>query len=72
MLFWRDSQFAVESVMPDFLHVVPVADNTVLDWSLDFEHTALLLGLFTNIDFFLVETDHNAWHFGSANNSGEY
>ena len=58
--------------MPNFFHVIPVADDAVLDWSLDFKHTALLLGLFANIDFFLVETDHNAWNFGSANHSGEY
>ena len=59
-------------MMPDFLHVVPIADNTVLDGCLNFEDTALLLCLLTNIDLFLVETDHDAWNFGSANHRGEH
>ena len=66
MLLRRDSQLAVQGMVPDFLHVIPIADNTVLDWRLNLEHTALLLSLFAYVDFLLVETDHDAWHFGPA------
>ena len=57
--------------MPNFFHVIPVADDAMLDWSLDFKHTALLLGLFANIYLFLVKTYHDAGNFGAANNCAE-
>ena len=31
MLFGRNSEFVVEGVVPDLLHVVPVGDDSVLD-----------------------------------------
>ena len=55
--------------MPDLLHVIPVGDDAMFDRCFNFEHTALLLSLFTNINFFLVEADHNAGHLRSADYS---
>ena len=40
-LLWRDIEFVVEGVVPDFLHVIPVCDNTVVDWVLEGEDTTL-------------------------------
>lgn len=31
MFFWCDAELIVESVIPDFLHVVPVADDSAFD-----------------------------------------
>ena len=59
MLLWRDTQLVVESVMPDFLHVVPVGDNTVLDRISESEDTTLGLSLITNVRVLLTHTDHD-------------
>jgi hypothetical protein len=71
VLFWRNTQFAVKGVMPHFFHVIPVGDDSVLDGVLNFKNTAFLLSLFSNIDFFLVESDHDAWHLGASYDSRE-
>ena len=47
MFLWRDTEFVVEGVVPDFLHVIPVCDNTVVDRVLEGEDTTLRLGLIT-------------------------
>jgi hypothetical protein len=47
VLFGSNTEFVIESVMPDLLHVVPVGDNTVLDGVLEGENTTLRLGLVT-------------------------
>lgn len=53
--------------MPDLLHVVPILNDTMLDGLLDSENSTLLLSLLTDVDLFLIETDHDAWHLGAAN-----
>jgi hypothetical protein len=50
-------------MMPDFLHIVPILNDTVFDRVLNAEHTTLLLSLLTNVDFLLIESDHDARHF---------
>ena len=46
-LLWRDTEFVVEGVVPDFLHVIPVCDKTVVGRVLEGEDTTLRLGLIT-------------------------
>jgi hypothetical protein len=41
VLFWCNTKFVVESVMPDLLHIVPVGDDTVLDRVLEGQDTTL-------------------------------
>ncbi len=41
VLFRGDTEFVVESVMPDLLHVIPVRDDTVLNRVLKGEDTTL-------------------------------
>ena len=41
MLLGGDTEFVVESMMPNLLHVIPVGDNTVLDGVLEGEDTTL-------------------------------
>lgn len=47
VLLWRDTEFVVEGVVPDLLHVIPVCNNTVVDRVLEGEDTTLRLGLIT-------------------------
>ena len=47
VLLWRDTEFIVEGVVPDLLHVIPVCDNPVVDRVLEGEDTTLRLGLIT-------------------------
>ena len=42
-----DAEFVIESMMPNFLHVIPVGDDTVLDGVLKSENTTLRLSLVT-------------------------
>ena len=49
VLLWGNTKFVVESVMPDFLHVVPVGHDTVLNWVLQGENTTLGLRLVTDV-----------------------
>merc|ERR1712242_69211 len=40
-LFLRsDTEFIVEGMMPDLLHVIPVGDNTVFNWVFEGEDTS--------------------------------
>mmetsp|Transcript_22015 Transcript_22015/g.49320 ORF Transcript_22015/g.49320 Transcript_22015/m.49320 type:complete len:280 (+) Transcript_22015:481-1320(+) len=71
VLLGCDTQLVVEGVVPDLLHVVPIRDNSVLDWIFEREHTALALRLITHIAVLLVHADHDPWHLGTAHNRGE-
>merc|ERR1719244_310154 len=45
-LFLRgDTEFIVEGVVPDLLHVIPVSDDSMFNWVLEGEDTPLGLGL---------------------------
>jgi len=71
MLFGLDPQLVVESVVPDFLHIIPVSDNTVLDGVFQGKNTSLGLSFITDIGVFLVHTNHDTGHFRSTHNRGE-
>ena len=47
MLLGSNTKFVVEGMMPDFLHVIPVGDDTVLDGVLEGEDTTFRLSLVT-------------------------
>jgi hypothetical protein len=47
VLFWSNTEFIVEGVVPYFLHVVPVGDYTVLDRVFQSKDTAFGLGFVT-------------------------
>merc|ERR1719374_475337 len=72
MLFRRNPEFVVECMMPDFFHVVPIRDDTVLNGILQRQNAALALSLVTDITVLLVHTDHDAWHLGPADNRREH
>merc|ERR1711884_581951 len=71
-LFLRgDTEFIVEGVMPDLLHVIPVGDDTVFNWVFEGEDTSLGLGFISNIGVFLTHTNHHTLMAGTANNGWE-
>merc|ERR1719474_208414 len=71
LLLRGNTQLIVEGVVPDFLHVVPVGDDAVLNRVLQGEDTPLALGLVADIGVLLTHTDHHTLVAGTANNGGE-
>merc|ERR1712226_17562 len=71
-LFLRcDTEFIVESVMPDLLHVIPVGDDTMFNWVFEGKDTSLGLSFISNIGVFLTHTNHHTLMAGTANDGGE-
>merc|ERR1712209_11603 len=71
-LFLRsNTEFIVEGVMPDLLHVIPVGDDTVFNGVFQGEDTSLGLSLITDIGVLLTHTDHDTLMAGTADNGGE-
>merc|ERR1712077_181219 len=60
LLLRGNTEFIVEGVMPDLLHIIPVGDDTPLG-----------LGLVSNIGVLLTHTDHHTLMTGATNNGGE-
>merc|ERR1712026_528497 len=71
LLLGGNTEFIVESVMPDLLHVIPVGYDTVLNGVLEGEDTPLGLGLVSNIGVLLTHTHHHTLVAGTSNNGGE-
>merc|ERR1711990_1212191 len=72
-LFLRGyTEFIVEGVMPDFLHVIPVGDDTMFNWVFEGEDTPLGLSLITYIGVLLAHTNHDTLVTGATNNGWEY
>merc|ERR1740131_507135 len=71
-LFLRgNTEFIVEGVVPDLLHVIPVGDDSVLNEVLEGEDTSLGLSLISNIGILLSHTDHDTLVSWSSNNGWE-
>merc|ERR1712029_883435 len=66
-----NTEFIVEGVVPDLLHVIPVGDDSVLDGVLEGEDTSLGLGFISNISILLSHTDHHTLVSWAADNGGE-
>merc|ERR1712106_827293 len=61
----------VEGVVPDLLHIIPVGDDSVLNWVLEGKDTSLGLCLISNIGILLSHTNHHSLVAGTSNNGGE-
>merc|ERR1712012_324959 len=71
-LFLRgNTELIVEGVVPDFLHVIPVGDDSVLNGVLQGEDTSLGLSLISNIGILLSHTNHHSLVAGTSNNGWE-
>merc|ERR1711931_154487 len=71
LLLGGNTEFIVEGVMPDLLHIIPVGDDTVFNGVLQGEDTSLGLGFITDIAVFLTHTNHNTLMARTANNGWE-
>merc|ERR1711923_19103 len=71
LLLRGNTELVEECVMPNFLHVVPVGDDSVLHGVLQGEDTSLGLGLVTDIGVLLSHTDHHTLMSRATNNGGE-
>merc|ERR1712213_276980 len=71
LLLRGNTEFIVEGVMPDLLHIVPVGDDTVFNGVLQGEDTSLGLSLITDIGILLSHTNHNALMSWASNDGWE-
>jgi hypothetical protein len=71
MFSWSDSELIVEAVVPDFGHVLPVGDDTVLNGVFQGENSFLCLGFFSDIRLFVIHPDHDVFVLWSSDNRGE-
>merc|ERR1712174_61604 len=71
LLLRGNTEFIVEGVVPDLLHVIPVGDDSVLNGVLEGKDTSLGLSLISNIGILLSHTDHHTLVARTANNGGE-
>merc|ERR1711931_333387 len=71
-LFLRgNTEFIVEGVMPDLLHIIPVGDDTVFNGVLQGKDAPLGLSFISNIGILLTHTDHDTLVAGASNNGRE-
>merc|ERR1719323_1996620 len=68
LLLRGNTEFIVEGVMPDLLHVIPVSDNTMLNRVFQGEDTPLGLSFISNIGVFLAHTNHDTLVTRASNN----
>lgn len=68
MLLRGDFQFTIEGMMPNLFHVIPICNNSVINWMTESEHAPLLHSLFADVDLVLVQTDHNTGYLGATHN----
>lgn len=71
VLLGSHAELVVEGVMPDLLHVVPVADDPVLDGVLEGQDTPLGLRLVTDVGVLLPHPDHDTSVARAPHDAGE-
>lgn len=67
MFFRGNTKLIVESMMPNFLHIIPVGDNSMFNWILQGQDTSLALGFISHITVFLSHTNHDTLKKGDMN-----
>merc|ERR1712201_37630 len=71
LLLRGNTEFIVEGVVPDLLHVIPVCDDSVLNGVLEGKDTSLGLSLVSNIGILLSHTNHHTLVARTSNNGWE-
>ena len=71
VFFRGNTQFVVEGMVPDLLHIVPVGDDAVFDGVLERQNTSLGLGFISDVRVLLSHTDHDALVTGATHDGGE-
>ncbi|KAF7803677.1 cytochrome b-c1 complex subunit 6 [Senna tora] len=72
VFFRGNTKLIVECVMPNLLHVIPIADYTMLYGILQGENTSFRLGFITNISILLAHPNHNTSVARPPNNTWEH
>merc|ERR1712083_181203 len=71
-LFLRgNTELIEEGVMPNFLHVIPVSDDSMFNWVFESQDTSLGLGLISYIGILLTHTYHHTLVSRATNNAWE-
>jgi len=71
LLLRGNTELVEEGVMPNFLHVIPVGDDSVFNWVFEGEDTSLGLSLISYIGILLTHTHHHTLMSWATNNAGE-
>merc|ERR1719189_733533 len=71
LLLRCNTEFVVESVMPDLFHIIPVGDDSVFNWVFQGKDTSLGLGFISYIGIFLTHTYHDTLVSWASNNGWE-
>merc|ERR1711887_287895 len=71
LLFWCNTELIVEGVMPDFLHIIPVGDDTVFNGVFQGKDTSLGLGFVSDIGILLSHTYHDTLVTWASNDGWE-
>ena len=71
LVVWGDAKLLIITMMPNFLHIVPVVDDTVFNWVVEFEDTSFFLGFLTDIDVSLLSGVDNGLVFWVPNDGWE-
>ncbi len=72
MFFRCNTKFIVESMMPNFFHIIPVGNNAMFNGIFKSKNTPFWLCFITYIWIFLTHTNHNTLMTGSTNNWWKY
>ena len=57
MFLGSNTEFIVECVVPNLLHIIPVSDDTVLNRVLERQDTTFGLGFITDVGILLAHAD---------------
>merc|ERR1711983_579807 len=71
LLFWCNTEFVVEGVMPDLFHIIPVGDDSVFNWVFQGKDTSLGLGFITYIGVFCPIPTMTPWCLGRPTMDGK-
>merc|ERR1711981_706010 len=71
LLFWCNTELIIEGVMPDFLHIIPVGDDTVFNGVFQGKDTSLGLGFISDIGILLSHTYHDTLVTWASNDGWE-
>ena len=71
MVFWTDTKFIVESVVPYFFHIIPTCDNTVFNWVFQLKNTSFGLSFIPDVSVLLDGTNHRLLSSWTTYNTGK-
>merc|ERR1719326_2398756 len=58
MSFWSDTQLIVKSMMPNLFHIIPISDNSMLNWVFQCQDTSFGLSFVSDISITLFHSNH--------------